>query len=179
MVSQTTTNILGIIGGVVLAICQAPQLIKLYRTKSAADLSYWYLALYSIGLLFITVYMYLEKATVGWICESIETVCGFALIALKYYYDEHGPLSARGKRRLGMKGDTSNGAVPPTCTCTGLQGKAALLQPRSLKQPPMGTDTGSDGSEVSGMEMGISSAGGGLPTRSRRERRRSHDTLPM
>jgi uncharacterized protein with PQ loop repeat len=33
------------------------QLIKLYRTKSAADLSYWYLALYSIGLLFITVYV--------------------------------------------------------------------------------------------------------------------------
>lgn len=106
-------------------------------------------------------------------------VCGFALIALKYYYDEHGPLSARGRRRLGLKGDTSNGAVAPTCTCTGLQGKAALLQPRSLKQPPMGTDTGSDGSEVSGMEMAISSAGGGLPTRSRRERRRSHDTLPM
>lgn len=51
----------------------APQLIKLWRTKSAADLSYAYLILYTIGLLFITVYLYLEKATVGWICESIET----------------------------------------------------------------------------------------------------------
>ena len=33
------------------------QLIKLYRTKSAADLSYFYLALYSLGLFFITVYV--------------------------------------------------------------------------------------------------------------------------
>lgn len=33
------------------------QLIKLWRTKSAVDLSYWYLVLYSIGLLFITVYV--------------------------------------------------------------------------------------------------------------------------
>jgi uncharacterized protein with PQ loop repeat len=49
------------------------QLIKLWRTKSAKDLSYTYLWLYAVGLLFITVYLYLEKATVGWICDSIET----------------------------------------------------------------------------------------------------------
>jgi uncharacterized protein with PQ loop repeat len=49
------------------------QLIKLWRTKSAKDLSYTYLWLYAVGLLFITVYLYLESATVGWICESIET----------------------------------------------------------------------------------------------------------
>ena len=105
MVSQTVINAMGILGGVVLAVCQAPQvctslrcwrhnstllrrwpsggglvlqdfadadtclpaclslpprlaqLIKLYRTKSAADLSYFYLALYALGLFFITVYV--------------------------------------------------------------------------------------------------------------------------
>ncbi|KAL4423121.1 hypothetical protein ABPG77_004804 [Micractinium sp. CCAP 211/92] len=99
MVSQTTINVLGVIGGVVLAICQAPQLIKLWRTKSAGDLSYLYLGLYSVGLLFITVYLYLEKATVGWICELIETACGFLLIIAKYWLDNWGPLSARAQAK--------------------------------------------------------------------------------
>lgn len=48
---------MGAIGGVILAVCQAPQLIKIFRTKSAADLSYIYMALYSIGLLFICIYV--------------------------------------------------------------------------------------------------------------------------
>ena len=56
------------------------QLYKLWRTKSAKDLSYTYLWLYAVGLLFITVYLYLEKATVGWICECIETGACLAVV---------------------------------------------------------------------------------------------------
>lgn len=57
MVSQGVIDTFGAIGGVILAICQAPQLIKLWRTKSAADLSFFYLALYSLGLFWICIYV--------------------------------------------------------------------------------------------------------------------------
>ncbi|KAL4458295.1 hypothetical protein ABPG75_013160 [Micractinium tetrahymenae] len=87
-----------------LPLVLALQLIKLWRTKSAGDLSYYYLGLYSVGLLFITVYLYLEGATVGWICEAIETACGFLLIVAKYWLDNWGPLSAKAKAKQQAEG---------------------------------------------------------------------------
>lgn len=44
------------------------------RTKSARDLSYLYLGVYSLGLLFIVLYLWFEKALVGFVCEIIELV---------------------------------------------------------------------------------------------------------
>lgn len=57
MVSRGAIDAIGAVGGVILAICQGPQLYKIWRTKSAADLSYIFIALYSLGLFFICVYV--------------------------------------------------------------------------------------------------------------------------
>lgn len=57
MVNQVASNVIGAVGGVILALCQLPQIIKLWRTKSAGDLSYTYIVLYTIGLAFICVYV--------------------------------------------------------------------------------------------------------------------------
>lgn len=73
MVSAAGTNAIGTVGGVVLAACLTPQIYKIWKTRSARDLSYWYLTAYTVGLLLTTLYLYLEKATVGWICFLVET----------------------------------------------------------------------------------------------------------
>jgi uncharacterized protein with PQ loop repeat len=41
----------------VLAGCLVPQLWKLYRTRSAQDLSYLFLMLYNLGLLLSFIYL--------------------------------------------------------------------------------------------------------------------------
>lgn len=70
MVSETANNVIGGLGGAVLAACLAPQLIKLAVTKSARDLSYIFLCLYNVsgrGCLFraLTPPVMLEPAPAG------------------------------------------------------------------------------------------------------------------
>jgi uncharacterized protein with PQ loop repeat len=57
MVNQVAINVLGAVGGSILAMCQLPQLLKMFRTKKSSDLSYIYMILYSFGLLFICIYV--------------------------------------------------------------------------------------------------------------------------
>ena len=67
--------------GGVLAACLAPQLYKLWVTKSARDLSYLFLALYNVGLTLTFIYLYYEDALVAWICLVIELGgCGWCLL---------------------------------------------------------------------------------------------------
>lgn len=72
MVSAAGINAIGAVGGVVLAACLTPQIYKIWKTRSARDLSYWYLIAYTVGLSLTAVYLILEKATVGWICLLVE-----------------------------------------------------------------------------------------------------------
>lgn len=58
--------------GAILAACMTPQLLRLWQTRSARDLSYLFLILYLLGLALMTVYMYNEDATVGFICTCVE-----------------------------------------------------------------------------------------------------------
>lgn len=69
---QTARNVVGALGGAVLSACLLPQLYRLWRTRSARDLSYLYLIAYSTGLLLTFIYLYFEGATVAWICMLIE-----------------------------------------------------------------------------------------------------------
>jgi MtN3 and saliva related transmembrane protein len=49
---NTRDFFLGTIGGVLMTLALLPQLIKLYRTRSAKDLSAWSYILYAVGILF-------------------------------------------------------------------------------------------------------------------------------
>jgi MtN3 and saliva related transmembrane protein len=49
---DATDFFLGTIGGVLMTLALLPQLIKLYRTRSAKDLSAWSYILYAVGILF-------------------------------------------------------------------------------------------------------------------------------
>ena len=74
---------LAYIGGGILAINNIPQIVKVYRTKSAEDLSYLSLNLNIIGVGFMTVYGYvthdypLVTSTLG------SQICTCVLLGLK------------------------------------------------------------------------------------------------
>ncbi len=58
--------------GFVSAACLLPQLVRLWTTRSAHDLSYLFLVLYCIGLVFTCVYLIHEGALVAWVCVLVD-----------------------------------------------------------------------------------------------------------
>lgn len=60
------------LAGGVLAACLLPQLWKLVRTRSAADISLPFLLIYLLGLVVSFVYLYYEDAIVAWACLLVE-----------------------------------------------------------------------------------------------------------
>ena len=49
MVSSVVKDVLGAVGGGILSFCLLPQLWKVWRTRSATDLSMPFLVLYNTG----------------------------------------------------------------------------------------------------------------------------------
>ena len=76
-------NAMGIVGGALLAFCLVPQLWKIHRTHSAADIDWGWTGLYAGGLAFNIAYLVLEGALVGWIFLIVELALILAVIAAK------------------------------------------------------------------------------------------------
>ncbi len=53
MVSSVVKDVLGAVGGGILSFCLLPQLWKVWRTRSATDLSMPFLVLYNTGALMV------------------------------------------------------------------------------------------------------------------------------
>jgi uncharacterized protein with PQ loop repeat len=68
-----------------------PPSLQLLRTKSARDLSYSFLYMYVIGLLFMTIYLYVADAFVAAICVTIQVSLSFVIVFVKFYLDNFGP----------------------------------------------------------------------------------------
>jgi len=83
----TGTDALGFTGGVLLSICLAPQLIKMFRKKSAKEISFSFTLLYFTGLLMTAIYMTLIKAWAGAIPIWVETFFSMILMMGKIYFD--------------------------------------------------------------------------------------------
>ncbi|KAL4443648.1 hypothetical protein ABPG75_011385 [Micractinium tetrahymenae] len=99
MVSTGVADAFGAIGGGVLAACLIPQLWKLLRTRSAADINLAFLLTYLFGLAVSVVYLYYEDAVVAWACILVEIACVLLMVAGKVYLDRWGPYSRRALRR--------------------------------------------------------------------------------
>ena len=65
------------------------------RTRSARDLSYVFLVLYTLGLVLTAVYLIFEGATVGYISIFVEIAFSVMMLAAKYYLDNYGPHAPR------------------------------------------------------------------------------------
>lgn len=78
---------LGYTGGAALSICLIPQLIAMWRTKSAGDLSLPWLILYSSGLILSSAYLIYIEAMAAWIPMIIELTLTVTTLASKLYLD--------------------------------------------------------------------------------------------
>lgn len=78
---------IGIIGGTTLALCLIPQLLKLYQTRSAADLSYLFLLLYSLGLSLKLVYYVDLREWPAAVPIMVELGMGSFLYVIKFFLD--------------------------------------------------------------------------------------------
>ena len=93
--SSPAETALGTVGGLLLSLCLLPQLAKMWRTRSAADLSHGWLALYGAGLAFNAAYLVLARAPVGAAFHGVELGLVGLMAGWKVVLDR------RGKRREG------------------------------------------------------------------------------
>lgn len=84
----TVTDAVGFIGGIILSFCVIPQLILMYQSKSAVDISKQFTVLYFIGIVLQAIYMTVVGAWAGAIPIWIETVLAFILLTGKIYLDK-------------------------------------------------------------------------------------------
>ena len=77
-------DIIGFVGGGILAINSMPQIYQMWETKSADSISYTKLLFYLIGLSFLFAYMLLIEALAGWVCLILEIILCLLVILLKF-----------------------------------------------------------------------------------------------
>jgi histidine decarboxylase len=82
-------DLLGSIGGCVLAICTIPQIILMWKQKSASDVSLVFVCMYFSGVVMSPVYMIMIEAWAGAVPLIVETAFGFLMIGLKLHFDRH------------------------------------------------------------------------------------------
>ncbi|ORY30321.1 hypothetical protein BCR33DRAFT_703505 [Rhizoclosmatium globosum] len=81
--ASPVVNACGAIGGGLLAVCTAPQLYQMWKTKSADDVSLSFTILYTAGLTMSAIYTGLIGAWAGAIPLIIECFFGLILITAK------------------------------------------------------------------------------------------------
>ena len=83
-------EILGYIGGVVLAVALAPQVKHTLKTRSTKDISYGWQLIYIFGLILNFVYFIMIHATAAWVTMTIELGFALWLLILKIHFDGFG-----------------------------------------------------------------------------------------
>lgn len=79
---MSTLTVIGWIGSALMAGCAGPQAYKTWKTKSADDISYWFLGMWGIGELLTLAYV---APTLNWplIMNYILNIT-FLMVILKY-----------------------------------------------------------------------------------------------
>ena len=82
-----TLEFIGYLGGFLIAVALAPQLVKTWKTKSAKDLSLLWTTLSLIGLILYGVYAVVNMVLPLLTFATIESIMIIILIILKIKYD--------------------------------------------------------------------------------------------
>lgn len=83
-------QILGLVGSLLLAASLVPQMLKVYRTKSAKDISLTFQITYLLGLSMIVAYGFGRWLWPVYIPATIELCAALVLFSMKIYYDCRG-----------------------------------------------------------------------------------------
>ncbi len=84
---MNSPQLLGYLGGFLIAVALTPQLIKTYKTKSAKDISLLWTIVSLVGLILYGVYAALDRVYPLLTFASIESVMIITLIGMKLKYD--------------------------------------------------------------------------------------------
>jgi MtN3 and saliva related transmembrane protein len=85
---EALTTTLGIVGGVTLSLCTLPQLIQIWKTKSARDVSLQFTVMYFVGLTCTVAYMGLIEAWAAFFPASFECFLAVLMIISKVIMDK-------------------------------------------------------------------------------------------
>jgi MtN3 and saliva related transmembrane protein len=90
MVSSSVRDFFGIFGGILFSICTIPQLVLMWKQRSAKDLSYGWMCTFLLGLSSTITYLVLQEAYAAYIPAAVEAVLYIAIIISKIILDrEH------------------------------------------------------------------------------------------
>ncbi|TMW57957.1 hypothetical protein Poli38472_013431 [Pythium oligandrum] len=87
MGSSTAFDILGLVGSFLISAALVPQIQKVYRTKSANDISYSFMCLYVTGLTMIVIYGIGEALWPIYIPCALELLGAISLLGMKCHFD--------------------------------------------------------------------------------------------
>ncbi|KAG1689775.1 hypothetical protein DVH05_001980 [Phytophthora capsici] len=85
--TETFFDTLGLVGSFLVSAALVPQILKVYRSKSAKDISKSFQSVFVVGISCITVYGMGEGLWPIWIPSTLELLGGIILLAMKHYYD--------------------------------------------------------------------------------------------
>lgn len=83
----SVVDILGLIGGSLIAISLAPQLYRSFKTRSTSDISYSWQIVYFSGLFILEIYALHYRLWPIFIPQAVEIVFIAALTAMKVYFE--------------------------------------------------------------------------------------------
>ncbi|RLN71811.1 hypothetical protein BBJ29_004850, partial [Phytophthora kernoviae] len=84
---ETLYDTLGLVGSFLVSAALVPQILKVYRSKSAKDISSVFQFVFAVGVLCITIYGLGEGLWPIWIPSTLELLAGIILLVMKHYYD--------------------------------------------------------------------------------------------
>lgn len=87
MSSSTSAQVVGLIAGTITTASFLPQLLRVYRTKCAKDLSWPYLFLFTVGISFWLAYGLMTHDLPVILANSVTLVLIIAIMLLKWKYD--------------------------------------------------------------------------------------------
>jgi MtN3 and saliva related transmembrane protein len=80
-------DLLGLVGSFLISASLVPQILKVYRTRSARDISRSFQLLYVLGLLLVAIYGLGEALWPIYIPVLLELAGGLLLLAMKLHYE--------------------------------------------------------------------------------------------
>lgn len=84
----TSTDIVGLLGGITIAVSLLPQVHKTWRTESASDISYTYQAIYILGCTMTNAYAIIGGLWPVFVPCLFEETLIIILTIMKFVYDD-------------------------------------------------------------------------------------------
>ncbi|KAG7380716.1 hypothetical protein PHYPSEUDO_006898 [Phytophthora pseudosyringae] len=115
---ETFYDTLGLVGSFLVSAALVPQIVKVFRSKSAKDISRSFQSVFVVGIACITAYGMGEGLWPIWIPSTLELLGGIILLVMKHYYDRCDAKLAENERKETLAAVATEEAVPRSPSAT-------------------------------------------------------------